>query len=84
MFRFLHAADVHLDSPLDRLLERTQKDKKRPLLQKGNPEETLSRLKMEREPLYAEVADYRFITDRQGAKALAKSIAEALEADGIV
>ena len=75
---------VHLDSPLDRLLERTQKDKKRPLLQKGNPGETLSRLKMEREPLYAEVADYRFVTDRQGAKALARSIAETLEADGIV
>ena len=75
---------VHLDSPLDRLLERTQKDKKRPLLQQGNPEETLSRLKMEREPLYAEVADYRFVTDRQGAKALARSIAETLEADGIV
>jgi shikimate kinase len=39
---------------------------------------------MEREPLYAEVADYRFVTDRQGAKALARSIAEALAADGIV
>lgn len=75
---------VHLDSPLDRLLERTQKDKKRPLLQTGDSAETLSRLKLERAPLYADVADYRFVTDRQGAKALAKSIAEKLEADGVV
>jgi len=75
---------VHLDSPLDRLLERTQKDKKRPLLQKGDPAETLSRLKVEREPLYAEVADYRFVTDQQGAKALVRRIAEALEADGVL
>ncbi len=75
---------IHLDSPLDRLLERTQKDKKRPLLQSGDAEEILSRLKLEREPLYASVADYRFVTDRQGAKALARNIAGVLEADGIV
>ena len=75
---------VHLDSPLNRLLERTRKDKKRPLLQSGNPMETLARLKRDREPLYQEVADYRFVTDRQGARVLAKDIAEQLSQDGIV
>jgi shikimate kinase len=75
---------IHLDSPLSRLLERTQKDRKRPLLQRGDPEETLSRLKLEREPLYAEVADYRFVTDRQGPRVLVRAIIDQLEKDGIV
>jgi len=75
---------VHLDSPLDRLLERTRKDKKRPLLQANDPAETLARLQLEREPLYREVADYRFVTDRQGPKMLVRSIVAQLEEDGIV
>ncbi len=75
---------VHLDSPLERLLERTQKDRKRPLLQEGNPEETLARLQFEREPLYSEVADYRFVTDRQGPKHLVRSIVSKLEEDGVL
>ena len=75
---------VHLDSPLERLLERTQKDKKRPLLQQGNPATTLRRLQAEREPLYREVADYRFVTDRQGPKMLVRAIIEKLEEDGVI
>lgn len=75
---------VHLDSPLDRLLERTRKDKKRPLLQANDPAETLARLQLEREPLYREVADYRFVTDRQGPKMLVRTIVGQLEDDGVV
>ncbi len=75
---------IHLDSPLERLVERTQKDKKRPLLQSTDPEETLSRLKLDREPLYAEVADYRFVTDRQGPKVLVRSIIDQLQEDGVL
>ena len=75
---------VHLDSPLDRLLERTRKDKKRPLLQANDPAETLARLQLEREPLYREVADYRFVTDRQGPKMLVRAIVARLEEDGVV
>ena len=74
---------IHLDSPLNRLLERTQKDKKRPLLKNGDPAETLARLQAEREPLYHDVADYRFITDRQGPKILVKAIVARLEEEGI-
>jgi shikimate kinase len=75
---------VHLDSPLDRLLERTQKDRKRPLLQSGSPADTLARLQREREPLYREVADYRFVTDRQGPRTLVRAIVARLEEDGVV
>jgi shikimate kinase len=75
---------VHLDSSLDRLVQRTRRDRKRPLLQQGNPRETLARLQSEREPLYREIADYRFVTDRQGPKALARQIEEKLREDGLV
>lgn len=75
---------VHLDSPLERLVERTQKDKKRPLLQGGNSRETLQRLLDERLPLYEAIADYRFVTDHQGPKALARQIERKLRGDGVV
>ncbi len=75
---------IHLDSPLERLVERTQRDKKRPLLQQGEPRSTLQRLQEERAPLYAEISDYRFITDRQGPKVLVKAIEAQLREDGVV
>ena len=75
---------IHLDSPLERLLERTRKDRKRPLLKQGNPREVLTRLATERGPLYAEIAHYRFVTDRQGAKALARDIEKRLREDGVI
>ena len=75
---------VHLDSPLDRLVQRTRRDRKRPLLQQGNPRATLARLQNEREHLYREIADYRFVTDRQGPRALARQIEDKLKEDGLV
>jgi shikimate kinase len=69
---------IHLDSPIDRLLERTEKDKKRPLLNTGDPAKTLKRLQRERAPLYEEIADFRFVTDRQPPKLLAKAIQDCL------
>jgi shikimate kinase len=75
---------IHLDCPLQRLLARTQRDKKRPLLQSGDPKEILGKLMCERAPLYAEIADYRFITDRQSVKSLVNNIAAKLREDGVV
>ncbi len=75
---------VHLDSPLDRLVERTARDKKRPLLRNGNARETLARLQSERAPLYTEVADYTFVTDRQGPKVLARTIERKLREDDLI
>ena len=75
---------IHLDSPLERLVERTRRDRKRPLLQQGDPEETLARLQRERDPLYREIADYRFVTDRQGPKVLAREIEERLRKDEVI
>ncbi|MEZ5561008.1 MAG: shikimate kinase AroK [Pseudomonadales bacterium] len=73
---------VLLDSPLDRLVERTRRDRKRPLLAQGAPRAILERLQRERGPLYEEIADYTFVTDRKGPKALATQIVERLREDG--
>lgn len=75
---------IHLDSTIERLIERTSRDKKRPLLQGGDAEATLKRLHTERAALYAEIADYRFVTDRSGAKVLAQSIEAQLRKDGVL
>lgn len=73
---------VFLDSPIDKLLQRTRHDKRRPLLQNGDPRATLERLSRERSPLYASIADYKFCADRHSAKTLARDIADRLRADG--
>ena len=75
---------VHLDSSVERLVERTCRDRKRPILRGGDRRETLNRLREARSPLYAEIADYRFCTDHQGAKALAGKIERALQDDGVL
>lgn len=48
---------VYLKTPLEIQLKRTEKDKKRPLLAKGNKKQILKALKKERDPKYEEIAD---------------------------
>ncbi|MGA1370065.1 MAG: shikimate kinase AroK [Pseudomonadales bacterium] len=75
---------VLLESSIDRLVERTRRDTKRPLLRQGDPREVLTRLAKERGPLYAEIAHFRFMTDRRGPKSLARDIVTRLREAGIV
>lgn len=72
---------IYLESPVDRLVERTRRDRRRPLLQKGNPRETFERLHRERGPLYESLADYRFSADRGSPQALAHDIARHLRTE---
>ncbi|TDJ26456.1 MAG: shikimate kinase AroK [Gammaproteobacteria bacterium] len=74
---------IYLDTSIDRLVQRTRHDKRRPLLRGGN-REALERLARERAPLYEDVADYRFNADRRSAKALAREISAVLQKDEIV
>jgi shikimate kinase len=69
---------------LDRLVERTRRDRKRPLLRHGNSREIQARLQREREPLNREVADYRFVTERQAPRVLARDIEDRLREDGVI
>jgi shikimate kinase len=74
---------IFLETPIERLLDRTRYDRKRPLLRGGNARATLERLFRERGPLYESIASYRFCGDRRSAKALAEEIAVRLRADGV-
>ncbi len=48
---------IYLHTDIDTILERTQYDKSRPLLQVDNPREALEPLYAQRDPLYREAAD---------------------------
>ena len=70
---------VYLETPIEKQLARTQRDKRRPLLQTEEPpREVLTRLAEEREPLYREIADYVVRTDELTAKQVATQIVELL------
>ncbi|MCW8090930.1 shikimate kinase AroK [Alteromonas sp. ASW11-130] len=65
---------VYLQTTIDKQVARTQRDKRRPLLQNGNAEQVLRDLAGERNPLYEEIADYIVETDDQSARAVANQI----------
>ncbi|MGF1699929.1 shikimate kinase AroK [Photobacterium makurazakiensis] len=70
---------VYLETTIEKQLARTQRDKKRPLLQTDTPREVLVSLADERNPLYEEVSDYVVRTDDQSAKVVANQIIKMLE-----
>jgi shikimate kinase len=69
---------VYLKTTIDKQVARTQRDKRRPLLQKDDPEVVLRKLAEERDPLYEEVADYVVDTDEQSARAVANQIMQKI------
>ncbi|CAG8999090.1 MAG: Shikimate kinase 1 [Candidatus Celerinatantimonas neptuna] len=70
---------VYLETSIDKQYARTQRDKRRPLLQNcEDPRDRLELLAKERTPLYEEIADYRVVTDDQSAKSVANQIIELL------
>lgn len=70
---------VYLTATIDKLVERTSKDKKRPLLQVKNPRRVLEETLLFREPLYREVADLEVSTDKKSSRIVAKEISLALK-----
>lgn len=70
---------VYLETTIEKQLARTQRDKKRPLLQTDEPREVLEALARERNPMYEEIADYIVRTDDQSAKVVANQIIRMLE-----
>jgi shikimate kinase len=69
---------IYLNAPIDLLLERTARDKQRPLLQTDDPKAKLIALATEREPLYQQVADMVVKTDRRTARHVVKEIVRRL------
>lgn len=64
----------YLTASIDQLVERTARDKKRPLLQVENPRQKIIDLVALRDPLYRETADFVINTDRRSPKTVAQEI----------
>ena len=65
---------VYLYTPVEIQLQRTYRDKNRPLLQVENPEQKLRDLLAVRDPLYREVAHHIIETNQGAARDLAQRI----------
>lgn len=80
--RHLHERGVvvYLEASVDKQLERTRKDKNRPLLQTDDPRARLATLFEQRQPLYREIAHIVVSTDRGNARSILNDIVRRLPA----
>ncbi|MCU4675836.1 shikimate kinase AroK [Catenovulum sp. 2E275] len=69
---------VYLETTIEKQVARTARDKRRPLLQTGEPQEVLENLAEARNPLYEEIADLTVKTDNQSAKVVSREIIDKL------
>lgn len=70
---------IYLHTTIEQQLQRTAKDKNRPLLQNDNPKAVLENLFAIRDPLYRETADLIVKTDRQSPKSVVRLISKKLK-----
>jgi shikimate kinase len=71
---------VYLEASVDKQLERTRKDKNRPLLRTDDPRARLATLFEQRQPLYRETAHITISTDRGNARTILAEIVRQLNA----
>jgi shikimate kinase len=69
---------IYLQAPLDQLVERTSRDRNRPLLQTEDPRARLATILAERDPLYRQVADLIVKTDHRTVRSVVKEIHKRL------
>ena len=70
---------VYLRTSVEQQLQRTAKDRQRPLLQTADPEAVLRDLMARRDPLYQEIADLIIETDQRGPKVVVNAILARLQ-----
>jgi len=70
---------VYLRASIAQQLERTSRDKNRPLLQTPDPEKKIREIMTIREPLYEEVADIVINTNRRNPRTISQEIVRAAE-----
>jgi len=68
---------VYLYCSIERILQRTRRDTKRPLLQTENPRERLQTLLNQREKLYLSCADFKIDSGKTPSKVAVKKILQA-------
>jgi len=71
---------VYLHADIDTLVERTRRDRNRPLLQTEDPRGKIEELLRQREPIYREVADVVVDTGLRAPTSVARDIATRLKA----
>ena len=69
----------YLTASTEQLVERTSRDKKRPLLQVENPRQKIIDLLEMRDPLYRESADFIINTDKRSPKMVAQEIVRLID-----
>lgn len=79
-FLMSRGTTIYLYANIDTLMERTSKDRNRPLLQTENPREKLEELLAIRDPLYRETADIIIDTGKDSIRLAIKEILEKLQA----
>jgi len=70
--------NIYLLAPLEQLVERTRRDRNRPLLQGEDPLARLKAILEERDPLYRQVADLIVKTDHRTVRSVVKEIQKRL------
>jgi len=71
---------VYLQADIETLMERTRRDRNRPLLQTENPRGKIEQLLQQREPIYREVADIIINTGQRAPSSVARDVAVHLKA----
>lgn len=69
---------VYLHAEIDQLLERTSKDKNRPLLQTADPRAKLEQIIRERDPFYRALADVILETNKMSVNAAVAALDDRL------
>ncbi len=69
----------YLCAGVEQLIKRTQKDKKRPLLQVADPQKKIKELLELRDPIYRQIADAVIVTDGSSAKSVVQEISESID-----
>ena len=70
---------IYLSAPLEHLLNRTSKDRNRPLLQTADPGKKLREILEIRDPLYREVADVIIETDNGAVRNVVKKLVNIIK-----
>ncbi|KAF3998730.1 bifunctional shikimate kinase/3-dehydroquinate synthase AroKB [Glaciimonas immobilis] len=70
---------IYLRASVNHILQRTSRDKNRPLLQTADPRRRLEELSRQRDPLYREIADIIIDTGRPNVQVLLHSILSQLD-----
>lgn len=73
---------IYLHTTVAQQLERTARDRNRPLLQTEDPEAVLQKLFSIRDPLYREVASLIVNTDRRSPRSVVNEITKKLQTEG--